>query len=64
MKEKTLIEMRNKIDVLNQITKELIKEMDHLRTLSFGTNKLIKEMPGYKKAIDKLKKEVEKTNVE
>ena len=56
--------MRNKIDVLNQITKELIKEIDHLRTLSFGTNKLIKEMPGYKKAIDKLKKEVEKTNVE
>lgn len=39
-------------------------EMDHIKTLSFGTSKLIKEMPGYDEAIEKLKQETEKQTEE
>lgn len=60
MKENTLIEMKNKIEVLGSIVQTIMTEMDHLKTLSFGTNKLIKEMPGYNEAIEKLKQETEK----
>ena len=64
MKEQTLIEMKNKIETLGSVVQTLTMEMDHLKTLSFGTSKLIKEMPGYNEAIEKLKQDAEKNELE
>lgn len=58
MKEQTLIEMKNKIEILGSALQTAMNEISHLKTLSFGTSKLIKEMPGYEEAIEKLKEEV------
>jgi hypothetical protein len=58
MKESKLIEMQRKIEVLGSITQGLMKEVDHLKTLSFGNSKIIKDLPGYEEAIEKLKKEM------
>ena len=55
MKESKLIEMKNKIETLGSVLQTLMMELNHIKTLSFGTSKLIKEMPGYEEAIEKLK---------
>ena len=60
MKEQALIQMKNKIETLGSVVQTLMMEVDHLKTLSFGTSKLIKEMPGYEEAIEKLKAEAAK----
>ena len=57
MKESTLIEMKNKIETLGSIAQTLISEVNHLKTLSFGNSKIIKNMPDYEEAIEKLKEE-------
>ena len=57
MKEQTLIEMKNKIEMLGSAVQTLMMEIDHLKTLSFGNSKIIKSMPDYEEAIDKLKAE-------
>ena len=64
MKEQTLIEMKNKIETLGSVVQTLMIEMNNLKTLSFGTSKLIKEMPGYNEAIEKLKQDTEKNELE
>lgn len=58
MKESKLIEMQRKIEVLGSITQGLMKEIEHLKTLSFGNSKIIKDLPGYEEAIEKLKKKM------
>ena len=63
MKEKTLIEMKNKIDSMTRIIQHLINETTHLRELGVGTLETIKLMPDYQDAIDKLKVKMEE-NVE
>ena len=63
MKEKTLIEMKNKIDSMTRVLQHLINETTHLRELGVGTLETIKLMPGYEKAIADLKKAME-DNVE
>ena len=35
----------------------LLGEVNHLKTLSFGNSKIIKNMPDYEEAIEKLKEE-------
>ena len=60
MKESKLIEMQNKVKALTNVVQQMINEMTHLRELSIGTLETIKLMPNYKKAIDSLKKEMEK----
>lgn len=57
MKESTLIEMKNKIETLGSIAQTLMAEVNHLKTLSFGNSQIIKNMPDYEEAIEKLKKE-------
>lgn len=60
MKETTLIEMKNKIETLGSITQSLLIEVQNLRALSFGNSKLLKAMPDYEEAIEKLKAEAAK----
>ena len=57
MKEQVLIQMKNKIETLGSVVQTLMMEVDHLKTLSFGTSKIVKNMPDYEEAIEKLKAE-------
>ena len=59
MKENTLLEMRNKIEAQSRVIQALINEIKHMQELSVGTLETIKLMPGYDKAISKLKKAME-----
>tara|TARA_R100001509_G_scaffold74796_1_gene41812 strand:+ start:659 stop:877 length:219 start_codon:yes stop_codon:yes gene_type:complete len=58
MKESTLLEMKNKIESLTNIIQYLLTEYEHIKTLSVGTMKTIKHMPGYDDALGILKKEI------
>jgi len=60
MKEQKLLEMINKLDKLDNIMKEVIKEMMNLRSLSVGTLEALKRMEGYDRAIEKLKADADK----
>lgn len=59
MKEQTLLEMKNKVDATTRIIQQLINEITHLRELGVGTLETVKLLPGYKEAIDQLKKNME-----
>lgn len=65
MKESKLIEMKNKIETLGSVVQTLMLELDRVKTLSFGNSKVIKAMPDYEEAIEKLKTQVtEKASTE
>ena len=49
--------MKNKIETLGSIAQTLMMEVNHLKTLSFGNSKIIKNMPDYEEALEKLKNE-------
>jgi coenzyme F420-reducing hydrogenase delta subunit len=57
MKEQILVQMKNKIETLGSVVQTLMIEVDRLKTLSFGNSKIIKSMPDYEEAINKLKEE-------
>ncbi len=58
MKESTLLEMKNKIESLTNVVQYLLTEYEHIKTLSVGTMKTIKHMPGYEDALGVLKEEM------
>ncbi len=58
MKESKLIEMNNRTEALGAAMKRLIQELTNFKDLSIGTMELIKNMPGYEKALKKLKKDL------
>ena len=60
MKEQKLIEMRNKLDKLDQIMQQVIQEMYNLKNLSVGTLETIKRMSEYDQALETLKADSEK----
>lgn len=60
MKESSLIEMRNKIDALTRVMQQVIYDINETKDLSRGTLEVLKKIPGYKKAVDDLKTEIEK----
>ena len=64
MKEKTLIEMKNKIGSLTNVIQHLITEIDTLRQLSVGTLETLKLMPGYEDALEQLKQNMIKQQEE
>lgn len=69
MKENKLVEMRNKIETLGQVTQKMIHEMNNLKDLSIGTLETLKRIPGYEEALESMKtdflnKQKEKSNVE
>ncbi len=57
MKEQKLIEMKNKIETLGMINQKLIGELNQTATIALGVLETIKHMPGYDKAIEKVKKQ-------
>jgi hypothetical protein len=60
MKESILIEMRNKVDALTRVIQNIIYDINETKDLSRGTLEVLKKLPGYKKAVDELKTEIEK----
>lgn len=52
--------MKNKVDAVVRVTQHLLNEITQVKDLSIGTLETIKKMPGYEKALEKLKKEVTK----
>ena len=52
--------MKNKIDALTRVMQQIIYDINETKDLSRGTLEVIKKIPGYKKAVDDLRKEVEK----
>lgn len=51
MQEKTLIEMKNKVEALTRVLQRMMGEQRYLTTLATGTLETIKLMPGYEEAI-------------
>ena len=64
MKEKTLIEMKNKIGSLTNVIQHLLTEVTHLRELGVGTLETLKLMPGYEDALEQLKQNMLKQQEE
>jgi|TARA_Y100000033_G_scaffold11867_1_gene11040 hypothetical protein len=60
MKEETLIQIKNKVERLEQTMQQVIQELYNLKNLSVGTLETIKRMPDYDEALDTLKKDSEK----
>ncbi len=52
--------MRNKIDALTRVMQQVIYDVNETKDLSRGTLEVLKKIPGYKKAVDELREEVEK----
>tara|TARA_R100001463_G_scaffold124499_1_gene181517 strand:- start:456 stop:686 length:231 start_codon:yes stop_codon:yes gene_type:complete len=60
MKESELIKMRNKIETLGLINQKLISELSQATTIALGVLETIKHMPGYDKAIERVKEQAAK----
>jgi len=59
MKEKTLVEMKNKIVSQNRVIEYMLNEVSRLQELGVGTLETVKLMPGYAEAIEELKRKME-----
>ena len=55
MKEQTLIEMKNRIELLSKVLKQTMSGQQHLTTLASGIFSTLRLMPGYEEAIALLK---------
>ena len=55
MKESTLIEMQKKIESMTRLMQHVLNEQQRLTEMSVGTLELIKLMPDYDEALEKLK---------
>jgi len=55
MKEKTLLEMKKKVDALTNVMRQVFHEVGNLKDLSVGTLETLKLMNGYEEAIETLK---------
>jgi len=63
MKEKTLLDMKKKVDALSNVMQHVYNELGNLRELSIGTLETLKLMDGYTEAIETLKTKI-KENTE
>lgn len=64
MKESKLLEMQNKIETLGNVMNILSREVTYVKDLSVGTMRLLKKIPGYKDALEELKDEHAKKQIE
>ena len=64
MKESKLIEMQNRLETLGAAVTRLVNEVTNLKDLSIGTMELVKKLPDYDKALEKLKEQYKKNKYE
>ena len=64
MKESKLIEMQNRLETLGAAVTRLVNEVTNLKDLSIGTMELVKKLPDYDKALEKLKEQYKKNKDE
>ena len=68
MKEKTLLEMKKKVEALSNVMQMVYNELGNLRELAVGTLETLKLIDGYDAAIETLKtnikEDAEKTKEE
>ena len=62
MKEKTLLEMKKKVDALSNVMQMVYNEIGNLRELSVGTLETLKLMDGYTEAIETLKNNIKENS--
>jgi predicted RNase H-like nuclease (RuvC/YqgF family) len=58
-KQSRIDSLEKRMAAMTNVMQQLIDELQHTRTLALGSLQTIKEMPGYDKAIEKLKKKNE-----
>ena len=56
--------MQNKIETLGNVINILSREVTYVKDLSVGTMRLLKKIPGYKDALEELKTEHAKKQIE
>lgn len=59
MKERELIQMRNQIKSVMGMQQAILSQMQNLKDLLIGTLETLKRMPGYQKAVDQLKEDIQ-----
>ena len=58
MKEQEIIKAVKKMENISGQMNALIGQMNQIKDLTIGTLETLKRMPGYKKALEKLKKDM------
>ena len=64
MKESKLLEMQNKIETLGKAVNMLARDITHIKDSSVGTMSLLKKFKEYKGALEELKTEHAKKQIE
>jgi hypothetical protein len=54
MQEKKIIEIKNKVETVALVLQNLINEIEYLKTMTLGSLAVMKKMPDYKEAMDKV----------
>lgn len=55
MKENELLRMRRDLDTLGAVVQKIMQDNQNLKDLSIGTLELVKQLPDYESAVEKLK---------
>ena len=55
MKESKLIEMSNRVDTIGAAMNRFVQELNNLKDLSIGLTELMKLLPDYDEALEKMK---------
>lgn len=55
MKESKLIEMSNRIDTIGAAMNRVVQELNNLKDLAIGLTELMKLLPDYEDALEKMK---------
>lgn len=55
MKENELLRMRRDLDTLGAVVQKIMQDNQNLKDLAIGTLELVKQLPDYESAVDKLK---------
>tara|TARA_R110002050_G_scaffold264925_1_gene405893 strand:- start:22 stop:234 length:213 start_codon:yes stop_codon:yes gene_type:complete len=55
MKESKLIEMSNRVDTMGSAMNRVVQELNNLKDLAIGLTELMKLLPDYNEALEKMK---------
>ena len=58
MKESKLIEMSNRVDTIGAAMNRVVQELNNLKDLSIGLTELMKLLPDYDEALEKMKQNI------